>query len=200
MKRKMPKSYTTGMIVLLFLSAMYLVIYPFFQKQEEEQALQAEDAAAQAIQAIEAAEAAKEEAEASDDQSETVTEEIDTQDEQPDTMKEDVDEPDDQAETYSEEAEAEAGADEVYYEFRSNKKFEDHYDKHGIEMGFATPQEYLDAANALINNPNALHKYEKEDGDDIYYLESTDEIAFVSQDGYLRTYFICSGKSYYDRQ
>ncbi len=89
---------------------------------------------------------------------------------------------------------------QVYYQFRNKSKFESHFEKHGGEMGFSTAQEYLDAANALINNPDALHKYEKEDGDDIYFLESTNEIAFVSQDGYLRTYFICSGKNYYDRQ
>jgi len=58
----------------------------------------------------------------------------------------------------------------------------------------------LDGANALINNPAALHKLEAEDDDYIYYLQATNEIVFLSQDGYIRTYFICSGKDYFDRQ
>ena len=52
-----------------------------------------------------------------------------------------------------------------------------------------------------MNNPNALHKLEKEDGDDVYYLEETNEFVIVSQDGYIRTYFLPSaGKKYYDKQ
>ena len=67
-------------------------------------------------------------------------------------------------------------------------------------MGYATKEAYLAGANAVINNPNALHKLEAEDQDHIYFIEATNEIVFLSQDGYIRTYFICSGKNYYDRQ
>ena len=46
-----------------------------------------------------------------------------------------------------------------------------------------------------------LHKTEKEDGDDVYYIEDTNEFVIVSKDGYLRTYFKPDkGKAYYDRQ
>ena len=46
-----------------------------------------------------------------------------------------------------------------------------------------------------------MHKLEKEDGDDIYYLEETNEIVFVSKSGYIRSYFKPSkGKAYYDKQ
>ena len=86
------------------------------------------------------------------------------------------------------------------YEFKTPDKLYSHYEKHGPEMGFENENEYLEGANRLINNPDALHKTEAEDGDDIYYLEDTDEIAFVSTDGYIRTYFICSGKEYFDKQ
>lgn len=86
------------------------------------------------------------------------------------------------------------------YTFRTQSQFDGHFEKHGEEVGCKSKEEYLAAANAVINNPNALHKLEAEDDDHIYYLEDTNEIVFLSQDGYIRTYFICSGKAYYDRQ
>ena len=74
-------------------------------------------------------------------------------------------------------------------------------EKHGIEMGFESAKAYEAAAAAVVANPNALHKTEKEDGDDVYYLEETNEFVIVSKDGYLRTYFLPSGgKKYYDKQ
>lgn len=87
------------------------------------------------------------------------------------------------------------------YTFRNNSLFVSHYEKHGIEMGFATKEDYLEAANAVVNNPKALHKLEKEDGDDIYYIEETNEFVVVSKDGYIRTYFLPdSGIKYYNKQ
>lgn len=92
-------------------------------------------------------------------------------------------------------------ADDVDYEFRSEKLWLDHFEKHGEEMGFDTAEEYLDAANDVIDDPDVLHKTEKEDGDDIYYLEDSNEFVVVSTDGYLRTYFEPSaGMDYYERQ
>ena len=85
------------------------------------------------------------------------------------------------------------------YTFRYDNLLQSHYEKHGIEMGFDSPEEYLAAANAVVNNPNALHKYEKEDGDDVYYVEDTREFVVVSTDGYIRTYYYAS-KAYFDRQ
>ena len=86
-----------------------------------------------------------------------------------------------------------------YYSFRRPDYLTEHYKKHGIEMGFESEDAYLDGANAVINNPAALHKLEAEDQDHVYFIESTGEIVFLSQDGYIRTYFI-SDKDYYDRQ
>lgn len=87
------------------------------------------------------------------------------------------------------------------YTFRKQSLFEQHFEKHGAEMGYSTKEEYLAGANRVINNPDSLHKTEAEDGDDIYYLESTNEIVFVSQDGYIRTYFSPSrGIDYYNKQ
>lgn len=85
--------------------------------------------------------------------------------------------------------------------FRNEKLLQEHYEKHGIEMGFASAQEYEAAANAVIVNEDALHKLEAEDGDDVYYLEETNEFVIVSTDGYIRTYFCPnSGIDYYNRQ
>ena len=85
------------------------------------------------------------------------------------------------------------------YHFRNEKLFNSHYEKHGIDMGFDSREEYEKAANDVINNPNALHKKEKEDNDDVYFIEKTGEIVFVSSDGYIRTYFI-SDLNYFNRQ
>ena len=89
----------------------------------------------------------------------------------------------------------------VTYVFRNSRLLNDHYEKHGIEMGFASAAEYEAAASAVITNPAALFKTEKEDGDYIYYLEATNEFVVLSTDGYIRTYFNpSSGKAYFDRQ
>lgn len=90
--------------------------------------------------------------------------------------------------------------DEKTYTFRKPSYLTQHFEKHGAEMGYKTEEAYLAGANAVINNSKALHKLEAEDNDHIYYIEDTNEIVFLSRDGYIRTYFICSGKAYYDRQ
>lgn len=88
-----------------------------------------------------------------------------------------------------------------YYTFRNESTLESHYEKHGNEFSYNNTNEYQDGANAVINNPNSLHKLEAEDGDDIYYLEETNEFVVVSTDGYIRTYFKPDkGKAYYDKQ
>lgn len=85
--------------------------------------------------------------------------------------------------------------------FRNDNLLDEHYDKHGIEMGFASAEEYELAAYKVIINPDTLHKIEAEDGDDVYYLEATNEFVVVSQDGYIRTYFNPdAGIDYYNRQ
>lgn len=87
------------------------------------------------------------------------------------------------------------------YVFRNNVLLKDHYYKHGHEMGFHSADAYEEAASNVANNPRALHKIEAEDGDDLYYLEDTNEFVCVSTDGYLRTYFCPdTGKHYFDRK
>lgn len=86
-------------------------------------------------------------------------------------------------------------------EFRNEELLNEHYEKHGIEMGFSSAEEYENAAEDVVENSNALHKTEAEDGDDIYYLENTNEFVVISTDGYIRTYFCPDdGIDYYNRQ
>lgn len=83
--------------------------------------------------------------------------------------------------------------------FRSEEKLRQHFEKHGQETGCATAEEYLAAANAVIANPAALHKLQAEDGDDLYFLESTGEFVVVSPAGYIRTYYL-TDRDYFERQ
>lgn len=85
--------------------------------------------------------------------------------------------------------------------FRNKNLLNQHYEKHGIDMGFASAAEYEAAAAKVPYAPNVLHKIEAEDGDDVYYIESTNEFVIVSTDGYLRTYFNPDrGIDYFNRQ
>ncbi len=85
--------------------------------------------------------------------------------------------------------------------FRNSQLLEEHYEKHGRAMGYENAQAYQEGAQAVISNRDALKKYEAEDQDLVYYLEATNEIVFVSQDGVIRTYFNPDdGIDYYNRQ
>lgn len=85
--------------------------------------------------------------------------------------------------------------------FRKAEYLQEHFEKHGAEFGYTLADEYLEGANRVIASSEALHKLEAEDGDDVYYLEATNEFVIVSTDGYLRTYFKPEdGRAYYDRQ
>ena len=83
--------------------------------------------------------------------------------------------------------------------FRDAERLESHFQKHGAEMGYGSASDYLAGANAVISNPDALHKTQSEDGDDVYFLESTGEFVVVSQKGYIRTYYLAT-KDYFNRQ
>ena len=90
---------------------------------------------------------------------------------------------------------------EATYYFRNKKLLNDHYEKHGKEMGFDSPESYERAANEIVNHPDALHRIEEEDGDDVYYLEENNGFVIVSIDGYIRTFFYPDdGLDYFNRQ
>ncbi len=104
-------------------------------------------------------------------------------------------------ESSSESVPAESAPEAVQLRFRNQKLLKQHYEKHGIEMGFSSAEEYEKAAAAVVSHPDVLHKTEAEDGDDVYYIESTNEFVVVSTDGYLRTYFNPdSGIDYFNKQ
>lgn len=140
----------------------------------------------------------------SDEESETVSEAIS---EEPANGSEQTSEA--ASEQISEEVSVEENSEELEeadvtvaeITFRSQKLLDQHFDKHGIEMGFASAEEYELAAYKVTIHPDTLHKIESEDGDDVYYREETNEFVVVSQDGYIRTYFNPSaGIDYYNRQ
>ena len=92
-------------------------------------------------------------------------------------------------------------SNEINYTFRSDELLQQHFDKHGKEFDYFSAEEYVAGANKVIASKDALRKTEAEDGDFIYYLEATNEIVFVSSDGYIRTYFKPrDGIEYYKRQ
>lgn len=96
---------------------------------------------------------------------------------------------------------SEAEASNQTITFRTPELLNDHYEKHGIDMGFATAEEYEAAACKVVQNSESLHKTEAEDGDDVYYLETTNEFVVISTDGYIRTYFCPEdGLEYFNRQ
>ena len=93
----------------------------------------------------------------------------------------------------------------VAYHFRSKKQLNEHFEKHGAEFDgdfdYQSAEDYEEGASDVINNDDALFKYEKEDGDGVYYIEATNEFVILSKDGYIRTYFRpTKGKKYFDKQ
>jgi pyocin large subunit-like protein len=93
----------------------------------------------------------------------------------------------------------------VEYHFRNKKLLNQHFEKHGAEFAddfdYRTAKDYEKGASDVINNSEALHKTDAEDGDDVYYIEVTNEFVILSKDGYIRTYFRPNGGlSYYNRQ
>lgn len=102
-------------------------------------------------------------------------------------------------------AEADGYEAEIVYHFRNEETLNQHFQKHGgefgSEFGYETAQDYEAGANRVIESSEALHKLEAEDGDDVYYLEATNEFVVVSPQGVIRTYFRPNdGIKYYERQ
>ncbi len=95
----------------------------------------------------------------------------------------------------------EEDAEYIEFVFRNEGLLNSHYEKHGKDMGFENAADYEKAASDVVNNKSALHKVETEDGDDVYYVENTNEFVVVSTDGYIRTYFEPNdGIEYFNRQ
>ena len=84
--------------------------------------------------------------------------------------------------------------------FRNDETWQSHFDKHKDEFSFNNKEEYLQGVNEMLKQADLLTKKD-DDGDDLYYRESTNEFAVVSTDGYLRTYFKpTDGIEYFNRK
>ncbi len=85
--------------------------------------------------------------------------------------------------------------------FRTPEKLIKHFEEHKKATECETAEEYLIKANAVIQNPKAKVKIETDEGDNdkVYYLSQTGEIVFVSEDGFIRTYYIADDE-YFERQ
>ena len=93
-------------------------------------------------------------------------------------------------------------SEKTEYTFRNKQRYDEHYKKHGAEFGNITKEEYLRLANELINSESdrVLHKY-SEDGDYMYFDQDTGYFLVLSEDGYIRTFFIpTAGIKYWERQ
>ncbi|MBQ9384976.1 MAG: hypothetical protein IJT87_12155 [Ruminiclostridium sp.] len=103
---------------------------------------------------------------------------------------------------FSEDADTTTVPEAKRYTFRNKKKYDEHYEKHGAEFGDITKEEYLDMANELINSTSdsVLHKMSK-DGDYLFFDRDTGYFLVLSDDDYIRTFFIpTAGEKYYDKQ
>ncbi len=87
------------------------------------------------------------------------------------------------------------------FTFRTPEKLVKHFYEHCEATACNTEEEYLIKANAVIQNPQSKVKIETDEGDNdkIYYLPQTGEIVFVSEDGFIRTYYIAD-EDYFERQ
>ncbi len=85
--------------------------------------------------------------------------------------------------------------------FRTPEKLIAHFEEHKKATKSETAEEYLIKANAVIHNPKTQVKIETDEGDNdkVYYLSQTGEIVFVSDDGFIRTYYIADDE-YFERQ
>lgn len=89
----------------------------------------------------------------------------------------------------------------IRHYFRDGEKMQKHFLEHGEATNCDSPEEYLIKANEVIENPKVKRKPETDDGDNdlVYYLSETGEIVFLSDDGYIRTYYIADDE-YFERQ
>ena len=65
------------------------------------------------------------------------------------------------------------------YGFKNNEELKEHFLKHGRECNCRTVKKYLKTANYIIKNKKSLKKYEKEDGDAVYFNKKLGGIVFV---------------------
>ncbi len=85
------------------------------------------------------------------------------------------------------------------YKFKSTEELKAHFIKHGRECNCKTPKKYLEIANKIIKSKKSLKKNEKDDNDTVFYNKKLGGIVFISQNGYIRTFYLCDF-DYFKRQ
>jgi hypothetical protein len=79
-------------------------------------------------------------------------------------------------------------------------QLEQHFEKHGAEMGIATQDDYLRAAQALVRGGPGVETFQR-GGDTLFFKAQTGEFAVLSSRNVIRTYFRPSdGPRYWERQ
>lgn len=96
-------------------------------------------------------------------------------------------------------AELESVQNSFTYRFKSTDELKEHFIKHGRECNCKTPRKYLKTANKIIKSKKSLEKFEKDDGDTVYFNKRLNGIVFVSKKGYIRSFYL-SDIDYFNRQ
>lgn len=79
-------------------------------------------------------------------------------------------------------------------------QLEHHFQKHGAEMGFTNKEDYLRAAQDLVRGGPGVETLRR-GGDTLFYKDSTNEFAVLSDRNVIRTYFRPdNGRRYWERQ
>ncbi len=75
------------------------------------------------------------------------------------------------------------------HQFLSEEALSSHFAKHGARLGASSTDEYLAGANRLFQGGSEIQTFVRGNGDTLFYNPSTNEIAVLRPDGYMRTYF-----------
>lgn len=87
--------------------------------------------------------------------------------------------------------------------FRSQRRFDEHYQKHGREFGSIDPDEYLRLAQTLRDRPvgEAVIEIVRKDGTITRFDRDSKAFIAFDQDGIIRTFFRPNdGEDYFRRQ
>ncbi len=73
--------------------------------------------------------------------------------------------------------------------FHSEDELLEKYEKYGRKMEYNSAEEYLAGANSVIRNPEAVHKKDKDNEVDFFYIKDTGDLVTVSADGYIDDFY-----------
>ncbi|MCL2675214.1 MAG: hypothetical protein FWE84_01305 [Firmicutes bacterium] len=84
----------------------------------------------------------------------------------------------------------------------SDNNFWDHFERHGEEMGFDTPEQYSTAASQFANNSGkGIQEFKAKNGSVYKYDPKTNEFMIIDKNGKIVTYFEPDrGEQYFEDQ